>query len=376
MNEDKSTRYHRLKRRAGVLAPLFAAALLMVLVATPASERLRDIAAAWVRAFGLHAAPGSLAVVSVFVAALILLSEIIELPFAFYAGYVLEHRYELSSQPLGRWAIDHVKSGAIGLVFAILAAWVVYGVMGWSPRWWWAIAAAVLSIAVIGLANLAPVLLLPLFYRFEPLDRESLRRRLVALAERAGAPVIGVYEWRLGDRTRKANAALTGLGRTRRIIVSDTLLAEHSDEEIEVILAHELAHHVHGDIWKALAWETVLLFGGLYAADAAMRAAVPRLGLAGVSDVAALPVLVLTVGVLSVILMPVAHALSRAHERRADRFALDLTGNVTAFISAMKRLGARNLAEEHPSKMAQWLFYSHPPIADRVAAAQAWTRRG
>ncbi len=376
MNEDKSTRYHRLKRRATVLATLTGAALLVLLVMTPASDRLRDFAMACVRAAGVGAAKGSVPVVALYVVWLVVINELLEVPFAFYSGYVLERRYDLSTQTVWRWGVDHLKSGAVGLSFAVVAACIVYGIIGLSPRWWWAIAAAVLSVAVVGLANAAPVLLLPLFYRFDPLDRESLRQRLVTLAERAGTRVMGVYEWRLGDRTRKANAALTGLGRTRRIIVSDTLLADHSDDEIEVILAHELGHHVHGDIWKALAWEAALLFAGLYAANAAMGVAVPRLGLDGMSDVAGLPVLLLAVGILSVLLMPVVHALSRAHERRADRFALDLTGNAPAFVSAMKRIGARNLAEERPSTLAQWLFYSHPPIAARVAAAEAWRARG
>ena len=183
---------------------------------------------------------------------------------------------------------------------------------------------------------------------------------------------MGAYEWGLGEKTKKANAALAGLGSTRRILVSDTMLTEYSEEEIEVVLAHELAHHVHGDVWKGIVFESALVVVGFYLASRALAELVARVGLRGATDVAGLPLLLLAAGAVSLVMLPVAHAMSRAHERRADRFALDLTRNPAAFISAMRRLGAQNLAEEHPSKIAQWLFYSHPPLSERIATAQAF----
>jgi STE24 endopeptidase len=216
------------------------------------------------------------------------------------------------------------------------------------------------------------VLLLPLFYEFKPLQREALAARLVTLADRAGARVFGVFEWRLSDRTKKANAALTGLGRTRRILLSDTLLAGHSDDEIEVILAHELAHHVHRDIWSAIALETALIVIGFFVGDRVLSAFSTSFGLAGKQDIAALPLLLLAMGGVSLLLMPVANARSRAHERRADRYALTMTGNAAAFITAMKRLAAQNLAEQQPSRLVELLFHSHPSTSARIAAAEAW----
>ena len=246
----------------------------------------------------------------------------------------------------------------------------IYAAVRWSPDWWWAVAGVFFAFVIVVMANLAPIVLLPVFYRFKPLDREALRDRLLRLAERAGARVVGVYEWSLGDRTRKANAALTGLGSTRRIIVSDTLLAEYSDDEIEVILAHELAHHVHGDIWKGIAFEVALILAGFGLADVVLRAFAPVLGLRGPADIAGLPLLLLAAGGVSLLLVPAANALSRRHERQADRFAIALTGNRTAFVSAMRRLGAQNLAEESPSRLVRALFYTHPPIAERIAMAK------
>jgi STE24 endopeptidase len=234
------------------------------------------------------------------------------------------------------------------------------------------LAAALFAGILVLLVQLAPLLLLPIFYDFKPLDRADLVARLVQLADRAGARVMGVFEWRLGDKTRKGNAALTGIGQTRRIIISDTILAEHSDEEIEVILAHELAHHVHRDIWKGIALETTLIALGFYLADRLLAALAGSFGLTGKGDVAALPLLLLAAGAVSLTLLPVANALSRAHERSADLYALEMTRNAPAFVSAMKRLAAQNLAEEHPSRLVQMLFYTHPPVSARIDAAHVW----
>jgi STE24 endopeptidase len=365
-NEDKATRYHRLKRRAAIAGASCGVMLLLVLLVTGASAALRSAATSAAR-------DSFLLTVFVYVGLVALIAEAVELPLAYYVGVTLERRFGLSTETTARWWWDHAKAAIIGYVFAAVAAGIICSLVRWSPDRWWVAAAITFAVILVGLAQLAPVVLLPLFYEFKPLDRPALRDRLVALANRAGAQVLGVFEWRLGDRTRKANAALTGIGRTRRIILSDTLLADHSDDEIEVILAHELAHHVHGDIWRGIALETGLLTLGFFLADLALTMFVGRFSITAKWDPAALPLLMLTAGSVSIALKPLANALSRAHERRADRYALQMTGNVSAFTSAMKRLGAQNLAEERPSRLVQWLFYTHPPVAARIEFARAWS---
>jgi len=370
VNEDKATRYHRRKRQASVVSLAVSVALLGGLVLSGWSAALRDAATALA---GLtSAALRAPATVLVYVVLLALVNELAALPLAFYSGFALERRYGLSTETFAGWLRDRAKSFAIAIVLGGGAAELIYGLMRVSPDRWWLIGGAIFTLIIVGLTNLAPVVLLPLFYSVKPLGRDVLRARLVALAERAGARVLGAYEWGLGDKTKKANAALTGLGGTRRILVSDTMLAEYTDDEIEVVLAHEIAHHVHGDIWKGIAFESALVGIGFYVASAVLRAAAPAAGLHGADDIAGLPLLLLAAGAVSIVTVPLAHAMSRAFERSADRFALDLTRNPGAFISAMRRLGAQNLAEEHPSRLVQWLFYSHPPIRDRIAAAQAF----
>ncbi len=372
MNEDKSTRYHRLRRRADLLGTAVAGVVLLGLVLTGASHRLRELAAAisqWVPE-GLN----DLVMVMLVAVMVMLILQLIELPFAFYQGHLLEHRYELSTQTTAHWLADHGKGVLLGLALAVMGASVVFVTLrNWPDQWWW-LSATAFAAATVVMARLAPVVLLPLFYTFKPLERPALVNRLLALAGKASTDVVGVFEWVLSGHTKKANAALAGMGQTRRILVSDTLLADYSEDEIEVILAHELAHHVHRDLWRGIAIQTLLLFGGFFLADLVLRRVADAAGFRGLSDPAALPLLLLVAGAWSFLMLPLVNAQSRAQERAADRYALDTTRNVDAFVTAMKRLSQQNLAEEYPSTMVRWIFYSHPPIRERIEAARAFSR--
>jgi STE24 endopeptidase len=347
VNEPKSSRYHRLKRRAGFVSLASSVTVLAaLLVLRPALPLV------------------------VYVVVLFALHELVTFPIAAYRGYFLEHRYELSTESRLAWLRDHLKGCAFGLGLSVAGAEAVYALIGWNDRWWWLAAAVGATAVTLLFVLLAPVVLLPLFFKFTPLRRPELGERLVALSTRAGVPVLGVYEWGLGAKTRRANAALVGTGRTRRILVSDTLLAQYSDDEIEVVLAHELAHHVHRDIAKGIALEFALLLASGYAASRALAMSWQPLGLRASDDPSGLPLLLLAAGTVMLVATPLVHALSRLNERRADRFALALTRRNDAFVSAMRRLGVQNLAEENPSRTSVWLFHSHPPIEERIEAAR------
>jgi STE24 endopeptidase len=337
-------------------------AWLAALSATGWSARL----AAWATTAG-HGLPrlaqAALAVVIV-IGVIALGWELVSFPFAFYRSYLLDRRYGLSSEPLSRWLADHCKALALGFVLFAAASLTIYGVIQLTPAIWWLVSAVLFGLAGLLLSCVAPFLLMPLFYRVRPLDREALRERLVVLSRRAGVPVLGAFEWGLGEKTRRANAALVGAGATRRILVSDTLLKDYSDDEIEVILAHEIAHHVHYDMWSALGVETLVAAVALYGAHATLAWAAQAPG-----DPAALPLLALAAIVVSLVLSPLGNAWSRHNERRADRFALALTRRPSAFITAMRRLGAQNLAEQAPSRPVVWFFHTHPTIDERIAAA-------
>jgi STE24 endopeptidase len=367
VNEDKAARFHRLQRRCFWLSLATQAGTMLALLPGGLSRSLRDVAVSVT-----HQSASSVLTVGVFVVFLLLLLELIGLPLRFYQMFVLERRYGLSGAPLRAWVGDHVKGLAVSVTLALVAAEFVYVALVRWPRWWWVATAAAGALAVVVLSRLTPVLLLPVFYRFKPLDRASLQSRIEALSERAGMPVLGIYEWGLGDKTRRANAALVGTGRSRRILLSDTLLAHYTDDEIEVILAHELGHHAHRDIRNGLVLESLLIALACAAAAAALHVVWRPLQLDGPADVAGLPVLLLAAGLVSLLSTPVLNAWSRRNEHRADRFALALTERPDAFVSAMRRLAAQNLAEERPSAATLWLFHTHPPFEQRIEAARAF----
>ncbi len=367
MNEDKAARFHRLQRRCFWFSVGTRAFTLLALVPGGFAIGIRELA---VSLTGTSASAP--ATVAAFTLLMLLVLELVALPQRFYQAFVLERRYGLSDVSLRVWLVDELKGLGVSVVLVLTAAEFVYVALARWPSWWWAATAAAGALAVIGLARLTPIVLLPLFYRFKPLDRATLRSRIESLSQRAGVPVLGVYEWSLGEKTRRANAALVGTGRSRRILLSDTLLAHYSDDEIEVILAHELGHHAHRDIRNGLVIETILIAVACAAAAVALHFLWRPLGLEGPTDVAGLPLLALTAGIVSFLTTPVLNAWSRRNEHRADRFALRLTERPDAFVSAMRRLAAQNLAEERPSATTLWLFHTHPPFEQRIQAARAF----
>ncbi len=220
------------------------------------------------------------------------------------------------------------------------------------------------------MANLAPVVLMPIFFKFTPLKDEELKQRLLRLSEKAGTSVRGVFEMDMSRKTRAANAALVGLGNTRRIVLGDTLLDGFEPDEIEAVLAHELGHHANRDMAKGLMFQSVISTIGFYAAYRMMIFFSGSLGFDGPADIAGLPLLMLTIAGVSLFFMPTSNAFSRMLERRADRYALDLTGNPAAFVRTMAKLGKQNLAEFEPAPIVEFALFSHPSIGRRIRMAR------
>ena len=369
VNEEKATRYHRFRRRALLGSLTTSVALFVALLATDGSRALRDVAFALVSRIGVPAALAPAATLTCYAVILAAVHEGLTFGPNVYL-WVIERRYGLVTVPMRRRVWDHATAAVVALTLGVPALVVVYAAIRAWPTTWWVVVGIVGSVIVVWLMKLAPVTLLPLLCHLTPIGRPALRRTLASLVQRAGVTTVGMFEYRLGGLHRRPNAAFVGLGRSRRILLSDTLTRDFSDAEIEVMLAHELAHHVHGDLYRALACDIGLMLVGFYVMHHALIAAAPRLGLQGLDDVAGLPLILLTAGLVSGVFRPIANLLSRHHERRADRYALEMTRNPDAFVSAMRRLGARHLAEYHPSRLIEIIFFSHPSVQRRIALAQ------
>lgn len=364
----EARRYNRIRRWLGIADFLLGLLFLLVLLFTGWNGTLRD--------FALHGAFEHYAfAVFLYVLMLMLIGKALGLGLDYY-GFRLEHRFNLSNQKLRAWAFDEIKGLLVGVVLGTVVVELLYFIIRQAPQYWWLMAwAAFLGLFVL-LAQLAPVVLFPIFYKFEPLQNEELKSRLVKLSEAAGTRVRGVYKWHLSEKSKKANAALTGLGNTRRIILADTLLEHYSPDEIEAVLAHELGHHVHKHILKSIAVRAGITLAGFWAANWLLHYAMERWHVfETLSDFANLPLLVLVSTVLSFLLLPALNAFSRYNERQADRYAFQSIASIQPFISSMNKLAEQNLAERSPSKWVEWFFHSHPAISRRVAAAETWAKQ-
>jgi STE24 endopeptidase len=363
----EARRYNRIRRWLGVADFAVGFSFLIVLLATGWSGWLRDLA------YRLGLQTYSLALF-IYLLLLLIIGKILGVGLDYY-GFLLERRFKLSTQRFSSWAWDEVKGFLVALVLGSIVVEVLYLTIRQWPQHWWILAWALFMGLFIVLAQLAPVILLPIFYKFEPLDNEDLRRRLVVLSERAGTRVRGVYRWKLSEKSKKANAALTGLGSTRRIILADTLLDNYTPEEIEAILAHELGHHVHSHIMKSIFVQAAITLFGFWAANWVLHYSVDHHMFEELSDFANLPLLALVSVVLSFLLMPALNAYSRFNERQADRYAFESISSIEPFITSMNKLAEQNLAERTPSKWVEWFFHSHPAISRRLAAAKKWGRK-
>jgi STE24 endopeptidase len=288
---------------------------------------------------------------------------------------VVEHRYGLSNLSRRGWLAEQAKKTAVGMAFEAPLTAVVYATIRRSPRRWWLILSSLALPFTVLLAQLYPVLIAPIFNRFVPVEDAALAGRIRALAERAGVRVADVMQMDMSRQTRKANAFFAGIGPTKRIALGDTLVREFTADEVEVIVAHELGHQIHRDVWKGVALGTAMTLGGAYllsrlAPPLAYRFA-NRTGVDSIEDVASMPLMGLLLGAVSTVTMPLANAFSRQLvERPADRYALTLTGRPDAFVSGMERLARLNLADPDPPRLVKLLLHSHPTVAERIRMAR------
>lgn len=364
--QKQAKRYARIKRRLWLvgngLSALYALAWLFFGWAIDLRNWLMTLSPnLWIMVAGFAAIFGGL-------------YSILTLPLSYYSGFVLPHRFDQSNQTLKDWILDRLKGLAVGAPLGLLLLELLYLALRLTGELWWLWAAGGMLVFSVLLSNLAPVLIMPIFNKFVPLgdEHEDLEERLLRLAERANTKVRGVFKFDMSRRTKSANAALTGIGNTRRIVLGDTLIDEFTNDEIETVLAHELGHHVHNDLPLLIAFGTLTTTVGLYLASLVLNWAISFFGFTGPADVAALPALGLILGTYGLVTMPLENAVSRWRENMADDYSLQTTGKNEAFASAFTRLANQNLGEVNPEKWVVFLFYSHPPLGQRIEKARNW----
>jgi len=298
-----------------------------------------------------------------------LVSSLISFPIDYIFGFRLEHKFGLSNLTFGKWITEKFKAALVGSIIAAPIAFLFYWLIS-SYELWWLYLACIVWVYSILLAQIAPVLIFPLFYKFTPIDNEELKSKLMAMCDRAGFKVSGIYKFNMSKTTKKANAAFTGLGRTKRIILGDTLLETFTDKEIEMVFAHELGHYKRRHIVKNI---LISIFGtliGLFLMSQIYEKLLPLFGFTHPWEIGALPLLALIAAVYSFFTSPLSAGISRKFEFEADRYAIDTTRDPDALESTMRKLAEQNLANDEPNKLVEFWTYSHPSIKRRIEAAR------
>jgi STE24 endopeptidase len=362
--QQKAREYSRLRRRGSLIQLAIGGILLLVLIFTPASTELAGLLA--------FPFPGSIVLYLLTLAAG---CGVILAPLSYYCDFVLPHRYSLSKQALANWLKDKVKAWGLELLLGLCLVIIVYWFIGHLPVLWWLAAALIMFLVSLILTWLTPTFLIPLFFKLKPLEEGELKEKLVNLARRAGVDIAECLTMDLSSKATTANAMVSGWGKSRRIIFSDTLLQGYSWDEIEVTLAHELGHRLHHDIPKLIGIQAATFLLAFYLANLALRAGAVLFSLQGVSDIAGLPWLILILAMLILVLQPALNWYNRRLEIAADETALVLSNNPQAFIGLMTKLTDQNLTEAEPGRWAKLLFYDHPTYNERIKLAHNYISR-
>lgn len=295
---------------------------------------------------------------------------IINFPFNFYSGYILEHRYKLSNQTLSKYFTEKMKGFLLGIILGVPLLFAFYFILLSFGEYWWLVLGVFMFVFSVIIGRLAPTLIMPLFYKFKPVENESLREKILELCKKTDVKIQGIFTFDMSKNTKKANAAFTGIGKSRRIILGDTLIDNFSENEIETVFAHEVGHYKKRHILKMMITSTILTFAGLFITAKLYEASISYFGFTSISEIAALPLLFLYLSLYGLLTTPISNIQSRKFEWEADTFALDTTKDKQSFITAMEKLADQNLADKSPNKIIEFLFHSHPSLEKRIQFAK------
>lgn len=299
---------------------------------------------------------------------------IIFFPMNFYSEYILEHKYNLSNQTIFNWFWENSKGVLISTLIGVPLLLIFYYLLITFESLWWLPFAITLFVVSVVLARIVPVFILPLFYKIIPYENEKLKEKISKLAENAGIKLENIYSFNMSKNTKKANAAFTGIGKSKRIILGDTLIENYSDEEIEAVIAHELGHYKHKHITKNIIFGTVNSFLTLFLIAYLYELSITWFDFSSITDIAALPLLTLWGMLIGLIQTPISSYLSRKYEYEADSYAVQVTGTSNNLISSLEKLTEQNLGDKEPHPLVEWFFYSHPSIKKRINSMKEYEK--
>ena len=304
----------------------------------------------------------------------VILLQVVETPFSFYSGFIIDHRFRLSTQTLRGWVVDELKGLGIEVVFGVLAGTALYYLIRTSSLWWLA-AAILFAVVSILLSIILPYVLMPIFYKVTPVADSSLKDDLLSMSKRVGAR--SVDRVLVADESRRsirANALFSGIGKSKAIVLFDTLLSNFTRREVITVVAHELGHYVNKDIWREAVMSGLLAIPPFFIADYVLRKSAGSLGLTSIADPSGVPLIFAILIGVSFLLQPVSNGISRVTERKADEFALRAADDYEAQASAERRLADLSLAVDRPNRLVELFFYTHPSSSRRVQLAEDWKK--
>lgn len=359
---EKAKKYSRIKYATSLFGTVYFLLLLFIFITSGLSSDSLTIVSKLAGASWLE--------LPAYLLFLFLAFSLLDLPLTLYRSFFLERRFSLSTQKFGAWVIDQIKSGILSYLFSLILLGVFYFVLGAFPGGWWLVISLFWIFFSLVLTKVLPVVIIPLFFKYKKLSDESLKERIFKLAGKMKVVLLDVFEIDFSKKTLKANAAFVGTGRTRRVILADTLKDKYTSDEIEAILAHEFAHCKLRHLSKLMcinSFVIAILFFIIYCTSAPV---LEYFGFSSLSQLSALPVASIYFTLFGLVTSPLENGVSRVFEKDADRLALEVTGMPAAFISMMEKLAAQNLADRNPHPIIKFFFFDHPSIDERIAYAR------
>jgi STE24 endopeptidase len=360
---DRAKKYSSVKYTLSILDTIYELLLLLIFLSSGLSQGLKDVI--------LKLTADNFIVVPLYILIIWLAYYLLSFPIKFSRSYVLEHKFNLSTQTIQDWLNDQFKTGVISYVIAIILIIAFYYILKhYIYAWWWIISLFWIFFSLI-LAKLVPIIIIPLFFKYKKLSDDTLKVRIMNLADKMKVKVLDCFEIDFSKKTLKANAAFVGWGATKRIILADTLKDKYSYDEIEVILAHEFAHYRLRHLLKLIFINSLAIIISFYLIFKTSGYVLNFFGLISLSDIAALPIILVYFFLFGIIMQPFENYISRKLETNADRMALNITGLKDAFISMMDKLASQNLADRNPHPLIKFYFFDHPPTDERINMAKS-----